>query len=310
MAQKFRSFAVATWLGWFLLGLVLLLFFLLQKIRAENHHAMAEMESLQREATTLRHTIDAAAKPPPPIAHATSTGNATGSARDTETKAPKSGGLKSYSDDNAITDPEGGAAIMRRHRRYAMGNYRGAIDSLQLAAADKERLKALIAERWLARTDVYDLLGRQGGATDELRKKMMDTVVEESNQKIRALVGEAGFAKLEAAYDEHAAKISNSGLFAAAWDAGAPLTAEQQTRVARAIVQVRTELPSPEANNAIDPATGITRADVALLEAVSSFLSLEQIAVIRADQTALAEYQNAVHEAQQKKQADASGRIR
>ena len=289
------------WLWLPLLLLVLLLFFLLQKIRAENDSALAEAESLQRETTALRHTIDATAKSPPPVA---------GAASAAEIKAPKSGGLKSYSDKNVIADPDGGAAVARRHRRYAMANYRGAIDSLQLAPVEKERLKQLITERWIARTDVDDLLQRQGGATAELREKMMPTVVAEADQKIRGLLGDDGFAKLEATYNEQSTKLANWGLFTSAWDAGALLTDDQQTQVARAMVQVRAEFPSPEADSEIDPTTGLTHADVALLELASSFLSPEQVAVIRADQTVTAEYRNAVREAQQRKQSVAGGRTR
>jgi hypothetical protein len=97
-------------------------------------------------------------------------------------------------------------------------------------------------------------------------------------------------------------------LFTAVWDAGAPLNGEQQAEVARSMVQVNAAFSSPAAANEIDPTTGITRSDIALLELTSSFLSPEQIAAIRADQTALAEYENAVREAQQRKRSAAGGR--
>jgi hypothetical protein len=290
---------VANWLWLPLLFLVLFLFFLLQKIREENRSVMAEVESLQRESTALRHTIRAATKPPAPTAVRASS---------PETKAAKSGGLASYSDVNVIADPDAGAAVVRRHRRYAMANYRAAIDSLQLAPAEKERLKQLIAERWIARTDVNDLLQRQGESTPELRKKIMDAVVAEADQQIHGLLGDDGFAKLEAAYDEQSTKKMNWGLFTSAWDAGAPLTDDQQTLVARAMVQVKAQFPSPEAANEIDPATGLTRSDLALIQLSASFLSPEQVAAIRADKTATAEYRNAVREAQERKQSEASGR--
>ncbi|MEO6002053.1 MAG: hypothetical protein ABIZ04_21530 [Opitutus sp.] len=299
MARNPKTSAVANWLWLPLLIVVLLLFFLLQKIRAENRSASAEMEALHREAIALRHTIDATALPPSPVAVAA------GAAK---SKPPKSGGLKSYSDNNVIADPEGGAAVVRRHRRYAMANYREAIDSLQLAPAEKEQLKQLIAEQWIAQTDVRDLLHRQGGTTPELREKMMKTVVQETDQKIRGLLGDDRFAKLQATYDEQTMKRVNWGLFTAAWDAGAPLSDEQQTQVARAMVQVNAEFPSSGSGNETDPTTGITHADVALLELTTSFLSPAQLATIRADQTAIAAYDNAVREAQQRKQSEAGRR--
>jgi hypothetical protein len=299
MARNSTSSAVADWLWLPLVLLVLLLFFLLQKVRAGNRSASTELEALHREAAFLRHAIDATVQPPAPAAAAGSAAKST---------TPKSGGLKSYSDNDVIADPEGGAAVARRHRRYAMANYREAIDSLQLASAEKEQLKELIAERWIARTDVSDLLHRQGGTTPELREKMMKTVVEETDQKIRGLLGDDGFAKLKATYDEQTMKRINWGLFTAVWDAGAPLSGEQQAEVARSMVQVNAAFSTPAAANEIDPTTGITRSDIALLELTSSFLSPEQIAAIRADQTALAEYANAVREAQQRKRSEAGGR--
>ncbi len=307
-APRSRISAVANWLWVPLLLLVLILFLALHSVRSEIRRSLAEAELLQHETVTLQHRIRASARPPSPAVAPPTAAPPVSSPTTRVQKTGGAAGLSGISDINALADPDVAAPVVRRQRRSAMANYRTAIDALQLAPAEKERLKQLIIERWNAQMDVKDILQREGEAPPELRKQMLALVVADADQETSALLGEERSATFQSVFAEQTTKKMNSGLFTAAWDAGAPLSDDQQTLVARAMVQAGKQFSSPQAANEIDPASGLSRADLALIQQSAAFLSPEQVAVIRADKIGEAEYQRAAREAKQRKQAEAGGR--
>jgi len=201
-------------------------------------------------------------------------------------------------------DPEYGAIIARRQRRYAMANYRQAIDAMHLSRADEDRLKQLITEQWNARVDASDIVQRMGDGPPAFREKAIEAAQVEAQQKTRAFLGDA-HAKFQATYEESSANQTNWGLVTDMWDVGLPLTSDQQAALARAQQQVRSQFPQQENHSPTGPETGLSESDVALLRAVSSFLSPEQVAFIQEDRIAEARYRKALRAVDQRRTSSA-----
>ena len=293
--RKAKVDTFARWLWLPLLAIIFLLLAALTNLRRETESLRTTAETLGKQASEIR--VEVATVPTTaPAASMTSP----------PAKPPaKPAGLTGFSDRNAIGEAEYGAIIARRHRRYAMANYRQAIDSLHLSRADEDRLKQLIAAKWIAREDAGDVLDRMGDASPALRKQAAEAAQAEAQQQITTLLGDDGYAKFQATFEESATNKMNWGLVTALWDAGLPLTTEQQNAYARAQQQVRSQFPRQGNEPPADPDTGLSQSDLALLRAVSSFLSSEQIAFIREDRIAEARSVNAARAMEQRKASSA-----
>lgn len=195
-------------------------------------------------------------------------------------KEPPPGALKSYTDINVMADPELGGPVIRRHRRYAMGNYRKAIEALHLTPEDDEKLRRLVVDRWNAQMDAKDLIKRVGIETDDLVQKTLEAVTKEGDRIIKDFVGDEAYAKFEEERKVYFHTTTNWILFTALWDAGMPVSSEQQEAYGRAMQQNEQLFPTPDSRTTADPDTGLSQADLALLDAIRAFLSPEQIALI------------------------------
>ena len=283
------------WLWLPLLAIILVLVAELRGLRHETQLFRTRAEVLSKQASEIRVEDAAATAPTPAAVKSTQSAN----------KSTKPPGLTYFSDGNAMGDPEYGATIARRQRRYAMANYRQAIDAMHLSRADEDRLKQLITEQWNARVDASDIVQRMGDGPPAFREKAIETAQVEAQQKIRAFLGDDAHVKFQATYEESSANQTNWGLVTGMWDVGLPLTSDQQTALARAQQQVRSQFPQQENHSPTGPETGLSESDVALLRAVSSFLSPEQVAFMQEDRIAEARYRKAFRAVDQRRTSSA-----
>ena len=293
--RKSKAGAVIRWLWLPLLAIILVLVAELRGLRHETQSFRTRAEVLSKQASAIRVEDAAATAPTPAAVKSTQSAN----------KSTKPPGLTYFSDGNAMGDPEYGAIIARRQRRYAMANYRQAIDAMHLSRADEDRLKQLITEQWNARVDASDIVQRMGDGPPAFREKAIETAQVEAQQKIRAFLGDDAHAMFQATYEESAASQMNWGLVTGMWDAGLPLTSGQQAALVRAQEQVRSQFPQQDNHASPDTETGLSESDVALLRAVSSFLSPEQVAFMQEDRIAEARYRKAFRAVDQRRTSSA-----
>jgi hypothetical protein len=199
-------------------------------------------------------------------------------------------------------DPEFAAPIARRQRRYAMANLRGAIEAMNLSPADTAQLKELVAAKWLAREDTSDVLDRIGNTTPELRQKATAAAQAEAEQKIKDLLGPERYADFQTAQKESASRQVNWQLFTDFWDSGMPLSSEQQTSLARAMVELRADFPTGT-DAPLDPQTGLRPEVLQLLATASSFLTPEQLNLLRDRKSDHARYDQIVLEKKRREEA-------
>ncbi len=282
--SKIRALVRWSWL--LLLAICLGLFFELRSLREETQTIQAAAKVSDEQAAALREKI-AIGKTDRPTASAPVP--ASKKAADGE-----GGALTFISDGNALGDPEYRRVIARRQRRYAMANYRPVVDALHLRRADEDRLKQLLAKKWTAREDASDIIQRMGSASAELRDKAYEEAEAGAVREMKTLLGDDGYAQMEANLDASSQIKMNWIVAADFWDAGLPLTADQQVAFARTEQQVDREFGRQGSRAAPDPATGLTESDLALLRAASSFLSPEQAAYLRETRIAAARYEQAV----------------
>jgi len=293
--RKSKAGAVMRWLWLPLLAIILVLVAELRGLCHETQSFRTRAEVSSKQASEIRVEDAAATAPTPAAVKSTQSANRS-------TKPP---GLAYFSDGNAMGDPEYGAIVARRHRRYAMANYRQAIDAMHLSRADEDRLKQLITEQWNARVDASDIVQRMGDGPPAFREKAIETAQVEAQQKIRAFLGDDAHAMFQATYEESAASQMNWGLVTGMWDAGLPLTSGQQAALVRAQEQVRSQFPQQDNHASPDTETGLSESDVALLRAVSSFLSPEQVAFMQEDRIAEARYRKAFRAVDQRRTSSA-----
>jgi hypothetical protein len=293
--RKSKAGAIIQWSWLPLLAIILILFAELRNLSRETQSFRTRAEVLSKQASEIRVEEAAATEPTPAAVVSIRSAN----------KSTKPPGLANFSDGNAMGDPEYGAIIARRQRRYAMGNYRQAIDAMHLSRADEDRLKQLITEQWNARVDASDIVQRMGDGPPAFREKAVEAAQVEAQQKIRAFLGDDAYAKFQATYEESAANQMNWGLVTDLWDVDIPLTSDQQTALARAQQQVRSQFPQQENHSPIGPETELSESDLALLRAVASFLSPEQVAFIQEDRIAQARYRKALRAVNQRRASSA-----
>jgi hypothetical protein len=221
----------------------------------------------------------------------------------TPSPSPKSEQQKGFIDRDVLGDPELAPPVARRQRRSAMANYRRAIDSLNLAPAEKAQLKELIAARWMAGEDVRDMLRNFGDATPELTSKALAEAQAESEASIRSLLGDERSARLLENYTLYSEQRMDWQLAAGFWDAGVPLNESQQFELTRVRHEIRRSLSEPE-RSARDPATGFKQSDTLLLREAARFLSPQQLEFLREEwriQAQLAQASRLIEELQNRK---------
>jgi hypothetical protein len=259
-----------------LLVVVFVLGSLLCSLRKETHALHAANESAEKLVSSLKAKLALVQKE--------DRGAAVPTSREPSkpaTREPPPGALKSYSDNDAMADPELGGPVIRRHRRYAMGNYRKAIEALHLSPEDDAKLRQLVVDRWNAEMDAADVVKRMGDAPGDLRRKAMDAAAKEGGRVIKDFVGEEAYARFEEEERVSFHATTNWMLFTALWDADLPVTSEQKVAYARSMQQVEKQFSTPDSREPADPETGLSQADLALLNSVQAFLSPEQVAFIR-----------------------------
>ncbi len=276
-------------------GVILLLVIYLQSLRHETESLRNSFTTLDRQLSAL---VAAAAAP-----KATSTAAKAVAAASAAKKALPPGALASFSDMNAMGDPEYAPIIARRERRGAMANSRQAIDAMHLSPSDTSRLKELLAAKWLARTDASDVLDRMGKTTPELRQKAHAAAEAEAEQGIKDLLGADRYAEYQKTYQEFSTEGRNWALFTDFWDSGIPLNSDQQAALARAMVGAQAAFPSDANLPAPDSPTGLRPGDLQLLEAAASFLSPQQLAFLRERKIDNARYRQIVSDSNRRKKA-------
>lgn len=267
----------ARWAWMPLLLIALLLLSRLQRLRQENDTARGALQTIDRQTTTLLAEAAAALAP----ASVSPTPPASASTNSAAKPKPPPGALAYFSDMNVMGDPELGPPVVRRNRRYAMGNYRKAIEALHLSPQDEEKLRQLIVERWNAAIDARDVVDRMANPPGGLRNKAVEAAQQAGDHAIKEFLGDTAYAQFRTANEVWVNKTTNWMLFTALWDAGMPVSDEQETAYAQALQQVNKQFPTPESRGPADPQTGLTQADVALLGSLESTLTPEQIALIR-----------------------------
>jgi hypothetical protein len=268
---------VAYWAWLPLLVIVLILLAMLRGLRRETQTLRAATEAADRQASALMAQLsDQKAR----AAEGTAA-NASAIPNETTPKKPPPGALQSYSDSNVMSDPEFGPPVVRRQRRYAMGNYRQTIEAMHLLRADEDKLRQLVVARWNAGVDASDIVTRMGDDAAGLRLKAIAAAAAEGNRAIKEFVGEGPYKKFEAVFELSFNKTTNWMLFTALWDAGLPMTPDQKDSYARSLQQVNAQFSEAASRGTVDPETGLTQADLAVLQAAGSFLSPEQVAFIR-----------------------------
>jgi hypothetical protein len=280
-----------------LVAAISLLVFELQRTRRDSESSHALSDTLDRQVATLHAASKLPVASKLPIAPST--------APTTTTATPKPlppGVFASYSDTNVLGDPEYAATIARRQRLYAMANLRGTINAMHFSPADITQLKELVAAKWLAEEDTSDALDRMGNTTPELRQKAHAAIRAEAEQKIKDLLGPEGYADYQNAQRESAIKHQSWQLFTDFWDSGMPLSSEQQTSLARAMVALRAEFPSGT-EAPLDPQTGLRPEVLQLLATASSFLTPEQLNLLRDRKSEHARYDQIVLEKNRREQA-------
>lgn len=221
----------------------------------------------------------------------------------TPSPSPKSERQKGFIDRDVLGDPELAPPVARRQRRSAMANYRRAIDSLNLAPAEKAQLKELIAARWMAGEDVRDMLRNFGDASPELKSKALAEAQAESEASIRLLLGDERSARLQENYTLYSEEWKDWQLAAGFWDAGLTLSESQRSDLARARHEIRQSLSESERVTR-DPATGFRHSDTLLLQEAARFLSPQQLRFLREEwgmQAQLAQASRLVEELQNRK---------
>lgn len=280
-----------------LLPLVVGLWLLLERQRDEQHG----LERAIREARLERERLVAETERLPG-------GRPEGATLSPERKptpspSPKSERQKGFIDRDVLGDPELAAPVARRQRRSAMANYRRAIDSLNLAPAEKAQLKELIAARWMAGEDVRDMLRNFGDASPELKSKALAEAQAESEASIRLLLGDERSARLQENYTLYSEEWKDWQLAAGFWDAGLTLSESQRSDLARARHEIRQSLSESERLTR-DPATGFRHSDRLLLQEAARFLSPQQLRFLREEwgmQAQLAQASRLVEELQNRK---------
>lgn len=247
-------------------AVVVLLALQLQSLRRETESLRNLSDQLNREAIALQN------RSPQPSAPSVSTA--------TRSAAPNP--LASgYSDRNLLGEPAYAASIARRHRRYAMANYRHVIDTLNLSPSETAQLKELIAERWLAGEDVGDVFDRMNEASRDLREKAVAEAKANAEQKIKELLGPERYAKFQENERSRTAASGNWILITDFWDSGVPLSAEQKEKLARVFFVERESNPPGRDTSPINPQTLLRDRDRQVLESATPFLSPEQLALLR-----------------------------
>lgn len=255
-----------------LLPLVVGLWLMLERLRVEQQG----LERAIRDAQVEGQRLEAETTPgEPPTGMALSP-----EFKPTPVPSVKAKGPAGSLDRDVLGDPELGLAVARRHRRYALANYRRAIDSLELAATEKARLKELIADRWLAREDAREMFRRFGNLSPEQAAQATAAAQAETDASMRSLLGEARYARLKENYELESEKGMNWQQVAGFWDAGVPVSEVQLLELARAHREIRQRLGEGE-GNARDPATGIKPSETLLLQAAANFLSPAQLEFLR-----------------------------
>ena len=251
-------------------GVVMFLALELQNLRQETNSLRDLSLLLGRQATALEAKIQNQPSP-------TDRQNSSGESKITSATEA----LKDYSDRNLLGEPEHAVIVARRHRRYAMGNYKHAIDALNLSPPETERLKELIAARWLAEEDAGDVLDRMDNVALDVRKKAQTEARSDAERKLNDLLGPERSAKLQEEYDVSSERGTSWRLFTDFWDAGISLTPDQKTALARVLARERAASPPGPDASPIDPKTLLRSRDQFVLESAAAFLTPEQLALLR-----------------------------
>lgn len=265
-----RPARFSRWLWLPLLGLCAWLWF-------EQRHLVNEAAVFEVEAKRLTQKLAGLQSQQPQATTSGATGAVPASGSREARPKSRTEGRYIVFDWDALGDPGYDSVLVRRHRRYAMANYRAAIDSLDLPPAEKEQVKKLIAARWIAENDASAAAAQMSNQSPELRSLAVKAARNEIDQQLKAVLGEERQAALEAAYAESSWLSMNWALATAFWEAGVSLSEAQGKSLAHAA-----RLAALETHGAtMNPATSLLPKDEAVLRDAAAFLSPEQWAVLR-----------------------------
>jgi hypothetical protein len=207
-------------------------------------------------------------------------------------------------------DPKFLALARRQNQENIQANYGDLLATLHLPADKLAKLKILLADRMDslgdARAAASDLGLSDPAAVAQAAKQATDEI----NQEIEALIGDANYSKLNdfATLQGPLRGVKQQYLSDLAY-AGVPLDSDQAIALARIVRDVWDPASNPDSlaqrSQVIDPDTGYTAIDQELINRASSLLSPEQLAIIKASQTATRQ-QNLIYQTLSKQAAAAA----
>ena len=128
------------------------------------------------------------------------------------------------------SDPEIAPLLLRQRQRQISNRYALLFSRLGLAAEQREKLEALLAEKQLSHFDAMGLARRQGLGRDEAMELARQSDAE-ADASILALLGDAGFAKLQEYDRSYAQRTTVNTIATQLGIAGAALSSDQQERL-------------------------------------------------------------------------------
>lgn len=234
---------------------------------------------LRRETATLRDRALSLQARSSAMAAVSPVGESVGVTSEPAGAEAAAKGLDQFSDRNFLGDSEHGAVAARRHRRYAMGNYRPVIDAMRLSPDETLELKELVATRWLAREDAADLLDRMPDATPEMRRMAATQAEARITQRIEGLLGPDRYAEFTEKWEANREYQINWTLFTEFWDMGEPLGQDQKRGLSQLLAKRRSVVEAILRNNA-DPNLRET-ADRQAVEGATALLTPGQREILR-----------------------------
>jgi hypothetical protein len=198
-------------------------------------------------------------------------------------------------------DPTYQAMMRRQTEENLETNYSDLLATLHLPPATLAKLKKLMAERMESGPDAQAAAKDLGLASDpQAVAQAARQASDEINHEINALLGDADYAKLNdfATLQGPLRGVREQYLGDLAY-AGMPLEPDQAIALARVVRDLWDPNTTTDSialrNRVIDPQTGYTAIDQELLNRSAGLLTPDQLAVVKASQTAI-RYRNQMYQ--------------
>lgn len=178
------------------------------------------------------------------------------------------------------------ARLLQYQRWTRLGKKADLIAGLNLPPEKLAKFKELLVERDYAESDAKDAATNAGIVPDSSEAtEAASNVMEQVDERIKALLGDTDFQKYGelTGIDLFRGNLSGGPIVGCFVDAGVPLTAEQTSALARALLH-ETSVRARDGSGQIgepDPVTGFTPSQKMILEEVTPALSSAQMETLR-----------------------------